>query len=409
MTDKRRSRILFVTYDSHPPFRVDVSVLFGKKMVQRGHELHFLMQSESPCDRSYHTAWSGCKVWVGRTDHGSTMVSRARKNLARIFNELRILCLIGKNRYDFLLAKDVFFSAFLGLLVSRVSATKFIYWLSYPFPEDWLHEAAEGVARYPLIYRVGGYLMDFMLYRLILPFADHVFVQSDQMLLDVAARGVSTSKMTSVPMGVEVDAIPFFGYPPTPDHAPSERIVLYLGTLLKVRRMDFIIRAFARVLEKDPRARLYLVGGGEDPSDEGMLWEEAERLGVRDSVVITGFLPRHEAWELVRRADVCVSPFFPTPILNSTSPTKLIEYMAMGKAVVANEHPEQQTVLAESGAGLCVPYEEGAFSEAILYLLDHPQEAEEMGKRGRAYVESRRDYEIIAGMVHSKLCDLLEN
>jgi glycosyltransferase involved in cell wall biosynthesis len=140
-----------------------------------------------------------------------------------------------------------------------------------------------------------------------------------------------------------------------------------------------------------------------------MLWEEAKRLEIQDAVVITGFLPRHEAWDFVRRADVCVSPFFPTPILNSTSPTKLIEYMAMGKAVVANEHPEQRTVLAESGAGLCVPYEEDAFSEAILYLLDHPQEAEEMGNRGRAYVESRRDYEFIAEMVHSRLCDLLEH
>ena len=30
-----------------------------------------------------------------------------------------------------------------------------------------------------------------------------------------------------------------------------------------------------------------------------------------------------------------------TPLLNTSSPTKLIEYLAMGKSIVANNHPEQ--------------------------------------------------------------------
>ncbi len=42
-------------------------------------------------------------------------------------------------------------------------------------------------------------------------------------------------------------------------------------------------------------------------------------------------------------------------ILRAASPTKLVEYMAMGKAVVANDHPEQKRVIEESGAGYCVP------------------------------------------------------
>jgi glycosyltransferase involved in cell wall biosynthesis len=408
MSERIRQKILFVSYDKFPPFRVDVAVLFAKKLLERGHALHFLLQSDAPCEKAYQTTWSGCRAIVGRTDNGSTMVSRARKNLFRIVNEVKLLNLLKKGRYDFLICKDIFISAFLGLLARKETGTKFIYWLSYPYPEDWLHQAARGIARYPLIYWVGGHLMDFLLYRLVLPFADHVFVQSDQMRRDVAARGIPVPKMTTVPMGVEVDGIPFFGYELDPEKIPGEKIVLYLGTLAKVRRMDFLIRVFGKVLEKNRRVRLYLVGGGEDPSDEWELRKEAQRLGIQDAVVLTGFLPRHEAWELVRRADVCVSPFFPTQILNSTSPTKLIEYMAMGKAVVANDHPEQRAVMAESGAGLCVPYEEDAFSEAILYLLDQPRKAEEMGRLGRAYVESHRDYEIIADQVQLRLLELLE-
>ena len=209
--------------------------------------------------------------------------------------------------------------------------------------------------------------------------------------------------MTPVPMGVSIKEIPFFGYKTDWNKLRKEKIMLYLGTLIKVRKIDFLIRVFEKVLRKEENAKLYLVGGGDDPSDEQILKDEARRLGIEDAVFITGFLPQQDAWQYVKAADVCISSFYPTLVLNSTSPTKLIEYMAMGKAVVANDHPEQRLVISESKAGICVPYEENAFAEAILYLLNHPEEAKQMGIRGRKYVKKYRSYEQIADLVERKL------
>ena len=123
-------------------------------------------------------------------------------------------------------------------------------------------------------------------------------------------------------------------------------------------------------------------------------------------MTITGFLPQEKAWQHVKEADVCVSPIYPAPILNCGSPTKLIEYMAMGKAVVANDHPEQRLVISESNAGICVPYDETAFAEGILYLLKNPDVAKQMGIRGRKYVEAKRNYERTADLVEKKLLQL---
>ncbi|MFM9709876.1 glycosyltransferase, partial [Streptomyces galilaeus] len=78
---------------------------------------------------------------------------------------------------------------------------------------------------------------------------------------------------------------------------------------------------------------------GDDPRDEQLLREETARLGLDGAVVLVGQKTHEEAMRYVREADVCVSPFFPTPILNSTSPTKLVEYMALGRPVVGNDHP----------------------------------------------------------------------
>ncbi len=144
------------------------------------------------------------------------------------------------------------------------------------------------------------------------------------------------------------------------------------------------------------------MGGGEDPTDEQLLKNEAKRLGINKSVIFTGFVSRQIALHYVNKADVCVSPFFPTQILNSTSPTKLIEYMAMGKAIVANDHPEQRLVISESGGGICVQYDEEAFATAIVDLLNDPARAKEMGLKARRYVEKYRTYNTIADTVERK-------
>jgi glycosyltransferase involved in cell wall biosynthesis len=233
--------------------------------------------------------------------------------------------------------------------------------------------------------------------------AEHIFVQSDQMLRDVASQGIAESKMTAVPMGIRAAT---FAVPESAERhviPQGDRCILYLGTLIRVRRLAFLVRVLALVTKELPAVKLYLVGSGDDPREIQELTDEAARLSVAASLVLVGQVPHAQALRYVAEADVCVSPFFPTPILNSTSPTKLVEYMAMGKAVVANDHPEQRLVIAESGAGLCVAWDETAFAQALLRLLRDPALARNMGERGRAWVLQHRTYDAIADLVEREL------
>jgi glycosyltransferase involved in cell wall biosynthesis len=393
---------LFVSLDKFPPFRVDLKILFGREMIKRGHKIHWLLQSEEPCSTAYETKWSGCKVWVGGTDLGASLKSKIRKQLLDILNDIQIFKLSRKNRYDFIQVKDKFITALLGILSSRIRKCKFFFWLSYPFPEASLYRVRERTAPYPLFYFIRGIIFKFLLYSIIMPLADHIFVQSQQMKKDAAIKGISEEKITPVPMGVALDSIPYASQGVFSGSSKKEKIVLYLGTLIKVRKMDFLIRVFENVLPEVPAAKLFMVGGSHDPKDMQILVNQTKSLGIEKSVVFTGFLPMEKAWAFVDRASVCVSPFYPTPILNSTSPTKLIEYMAMGKPVVANDHPEQRLVILESGGGICVPYEEKAFAEAIIALLKNPEAAEMMGKNGRVYVEKYRNYKTICETVEKQ-------
>ena len=335
------------------------------------------------------------------------MLSRVKRHVQSVTNDLRMFRLVRENNYDFIQVKDKFISAILAILVARISRIRFIYWLSYPFPEAEIYQARTGSTKYPLVYLARGILFKFLLYRMIMPMADHIFVQSEQMKKDVVNQGVAKEKVTAIPMGVSPEIFAQGGVNGDLPHTSKEKSVIYLGTMIRVRRIDFVIRVFAKVLQKVPDAVLYMVGDGEDPEDIEIIKNEVKRLGINGNVRFTGNLPRREALSYVSRADVCVSPFYPTPILNSTSPTKLIEYMAMGKPVVANDHPEQSLVISESGGGICVSYSEELFAEAIVELLDQPEVAARMGARGRRYVEQSRTYVRIAQMVeeqYHKVC-----
>jgi glycosyltransferase involved in cell wall biosynthesis len=396
-------RLLAVSSDNYPPQRVDVAVLFGEELGGRGHRIDWILQSEGACDRPYTIPWHGGTVWVGATDLGTSLPSRVRKHVRGILHDLRVFERARSGNYDLLLVKDKFVSGITALLAARLFRLTFLYWLSYPFPESYLLRARDGTARYPFLYRIRGWVFHAVLYRILLPAAAHVFVQSEQMRRDIAAKGIPEAKITAVPMGIQVASLAVAGSPLRRLIPMSERSFLYLGTLTRVRRLTFIVRVLALVARQMPDARLYVVGSGDDPRDEQELIDEATRLGVAGSLKLIGQVPHAEALRYVSEADVCISPFFPTPILNSTSPTKLVEYMAMGKAVVANDHPEQRLVIAESGAGYCVTWDESEFAQAVVTLLRAPELARAMGERGRRYVLEHRTYGRIADRVERVL------
>jgi glycosyltransferase involved in cell wall biosynthesis len=408
----RKLKILFASSDKYPPFRPAARAIFLEQFQSRGHYIDFLLQAERACPKPKQVRLKHGNVYVGATDDGTSRWRRARKHLLDIFNDLRIFRLVKNNDYDIIQVKDKYLVAIIGLLLARLYGVRFTFWLAYPHAEASLYSVEENTARYPLLKFIRGHLLKFLLYKIIIPGSDHVFVQSEQMKQDVSVYGVPLEKMTPVPGSVNLDHVPYEQKSTQQAEEKEQRIefsIVYLGTLLRVRRLDFLIQVLAVVRQRYPSAKLYLVGAGDQIKDGEFLKQEALRLGVENEVIFTGFLPMEKAWKLVKDADLCVSPYYPTPILNSTSPTKLVEYMAMGKAVIANDHPEQKLVIAESGAGLCVPWDVTAFADAIVSLLDDTELLEEMGRKGRAYVEKHRTSKALADSVEERYFEICSN
>jgi glycosyltransferase involved in cell wall biosynthesis len=298
---------------------------------------------------------------------------------------------------------DKFLVASIAAVVARIRGLKFMYWLTFPYPEADLDDARSGAARYPLLTRFRGGTSKWLLYRWILPRSAHVFVQSARMKEDIRAHGIDPAKISPVLTGFDPNSI-LPAQPRTDSQGPPGVTLAYLGTLVAARHLEVLVDMLARLRSSGIPVRLLLVGHADRERDTLMLQRHAAELGVSEHMEITGFLPQREALARVRQADICLSPFYPSPVLLSTSPTKLVEYLALGCPVVANDHPEQRFILRESRAGVCVPWGARHFARAVRWLMarSHAERAA-MGSRGRAWVEVNRTYARIADQMEGTL------
>lgn len=399
-------KMLYIVEDRFPPFRVDVVELFARQMTMRGHQIDWLMQRGADAfNLSSPANWLDNSVYLTPRIGNKGLFGRILNNLLGMWGDFMILPLALKGQYDIIQVRDKFFASLIAWIAARLTGARFVYWMSYPFAESKLHQARNRLVPHHRLVWLKGQIIRGLLYKIILPLADHVFVQSERMKEDVAQQGISLNKMTPVPMGIRADQV---GRAEDAialnTHAP---LLLHLGIIMQLRQSEMLVRVLHRVRLRYPNAQLMYVGDGQLPSDRQAIEKEASRLGLSTAVTVTGFLPMEQAWELVRKADICFSPFYPIPVLLSTSPTKLVEYMAMAKCIVANEHPEQCQVMEASGVGRCIPWDEQAFAEEVCYLLDDPERARQMAAKGPDWVREYRTYDVITDIVEYQYQKLL--
>ncbi len=343
------------------------------------------------------------KVWGGE----------AMQHLLTIPLSIVALLSYRKGRYQAVQVRDRPLLAVIALLVARLRGVPFFYWMSY-LVSDGHKELARarglkaGVLKFLVPY-LRGELGHFLLYRAVLGRADHVFVQSQSMRRMLCGRRVQDEKMTVVPMGVDLEAIHASGTSGAADpRLEGRRPLVYLGTLDRVRGIELLFEVLALVRARIPNAILVLVGGTDDVLHDRWLRRKAIDAGVDDAVVWTGWLAMDQAWRYVRSAEVALAPMPRSDLLDVSSPTKVIEYLALGVPVVGNDSPEQAEVLQDSGGGLCMPHSAAGFAEGVCTILEMDSESRsKMCVAARQYVARFRDYSVLSEAVARRYRALL--
>lgn len=383
-------KLLFLTREPFPSFRPDIAALFGRCLPARGVYSDIVAMADS--DREWP---------AGRT-FTIKVRGKASRAIARIALALKLFGL-ARGDYAAIQVRDRVLGGLLGLMAARFANKPFYFWMSFPFPEAWL-DTESGTGRLSLrlfAWRFRGAIAYFVLYRLVARYADHVFVQSEAMREALASKGVSRHRMTAVPMGVEIPPDLDQIVPCDDARLKGRRVIAYLGALERIRRPEIMVDAMHQVVARYPDSLLVLVGDSQTAGDRDWLEAHIARSGLSEHVLITGWLPSEKAWRYLRAAEMGLSPFPRTRVLEVASPTKVCEYLAYGIPVVANDQPDQAWLLELTGGGLCVDLSAGGFADGILELLRDPLRAAQMAARGRARVAELRAYPVIADHVAS--------
>ena len=166
--------------------------------------------------------------------------------------------------------------------------------------------------------------------------------------------------------------------------------VAYIGNISEQRGIRQMIAAMD-LLPTDLPATLELVG---NRVPDGLAPGEIEKAPGWQRVRHYGILDQPSTFKVLHQVRAGVVLFQPVPNHIEAMPQKMFEYMGAGLPVIASDFPLWRHILGDTGCGIFVnPTDPKAIAKAIEYVLRHPEEAEEMGKRGRAAVIERYNWD----------------
>ncbi len=153
--------------------------------------------------------------------------------------------------------------------------------------------------------------------------------------------------------------------------------------------MSAIVKAVAAGVS----ARFNFVGAFEDEKERLVRVKGVPELIAEQVIVIENSVSRAEVPARLAAADVGLSLIPDKPIFFEASPTKLVEYMGAGLAVLASYGiPMQEQIVSESGGGLLVKWDVDAIAEAITRITKDPENLIRMQINARAYAEQKLKY-----------------
>jgi glycosyltransferase involved in cell wall biosynthesis len=255
-------------------------------------------------------------------------------------------------------------------------------------------------------YRILSAATGFMEKR-IYPRVDLILTISPRLSRYVTGKGAAPDRVKLLLLGIDTKA-----FRPLPDNADirskwgfgqEDQIIEFIGTLYGFSGLDGLINQFNRVLEKAPQARLLIVGDGpQRPELEKII---AAR-GLNKYVVITGFQPYETMPRYINTAAVCINPFLITDVTRDIFPTKIVQYMACGKPVLATPLPGMKELVSGEEQGVLYAENADAMEEGIISLLESADYREKLGKAALNYVKREHDYDKIVQQLEAMLTEL---
>lgn len=219
--------------------------------------------------------------------------------------------------------------------------------------------------------------------------AEHIIALSPGMREGIAATGYPTDRIDLIPNGCDLDLFQPSDEPLNDARFGGEKEfrLVFTGAHGLANGLDAVLDA-ATVLKRRnvTGIRFVFIGdGGQKPR----LMERSRQEGLEQLVCWVSPIPKQELARILPRLDVGLMILRNLPAFYyGTSPNKFFDYIASGLPVLNNYPGWLADLIRSNDIGRAVPPDDAeAFSDAVLWMRDHPDELKVMEPRARALAE----------------------
>jgi len=324
-----------------------------KSLRDRDHEVTVI--SPPGCDPWMKHGASGepksmAKLWSFISKHSPEIIFEFLELLYNFYSYNKLYSIVSNDRIDFIYERYFLFSVASNFLAKR-KKIPIVY-------------EVNDACILPRLRRLKLFRLAHCIEKRVLCNADVIITVSNSLKNKLVMSGVLGDKIIVLHNGVDpklFDQSLYKNNSMICDVPDNKVIIGFVGLFVEWVGLDLLINCFSKLLKTFTDTHLLLVGGG---PLEGEMRKLIHENGLGSNVTITGILPHKEVPRYINKMDVCVIPKH----ANYTSPVKLFEYMAMGKAVLAPAYESIQEVVRSGENGILF---EPDNRESFYYSLEH--------------------------------------
>lgn len=168
-----------------------------------------------------------------------------------------------------------------------------------------------------------------------------------------------------------------------------------LEGFLKKKGVKYLIEAMPKIVEKFPKAKLLIVGDGEEKNN---LLRQAKETGLLGkNIIFTGAINNSELPKYYATADIFVGP----SIVAKGGDTEgfglvFVEAIGSGCIAIGTDLPAISDIIVDGKTGFIVKQRNSKdIAEKIIYLLKNKKQFNKIKKDGRKYVLNKFDWNVI--------------
>lgn len=210
-------------------------------------------------------------------------------------------------------------------------------------------------------------------------YADRVLVLSSHLeeLMKHYVKG--KGRVVFIPVTVN-----FENFPQEVSFSPNPCQLFYGGSFAKKDGLECLLRAFDKANRDYPGLQLVLTGKGETAPDFDAVMSLIDTLSSKYNITYLGYLSSIDYYKTLNNADVFIANRNNSMSAHSGFPSKLIEYLATGKAVIVSNVGDVGRFLSNGKDALLVTADDQEeMYEAIIKLMQTPQLISQIGANGR--------------------------